>query len=140
MARPAQYKPEFARQAQMLCSLGADNAHLARIFAVSPATLYRWLHQHPAFAAAAKAGRALLDQPTPSSRFRRATGYDYRAERVYRPRGREPVVATYQRRVLADPTTALVWLRNRRPESWRLPVQPRPEQRRLPTASSGNSV
>ena len=117
MARPSHYRPEFARQARILCRLGADNADLARIFAVSPATLYRWLHQHPDFAAAAKAGRALLDQPTPCSSFRRATGHEYRAERVFRPRGQAPVVVTCQHRVLADPKAAMRWLRNRRRES-----------------------
>jgi len=135
MARPAHYRPEFANQARILCSLGADNADLARTFAVSPATLYRWLHQHSEFAAGVKAGRALLDQPAPSSLFRRATGYEYRAERVFMRRGRAPIVATCQRRVLADPTAAIVWLRNRRPESWRLPARVKTEQSQSATAT-----
>ena len=136
MARPAHYRPEFANQAYHACRLGADNAALARFFSVSPATLYRWLHQHPAFAAAADAGRALLDGPTPSSTFQRATGYDYQAERLFMRRGKAPVAVTYRRRVHAHPKAAFRWLRSRRPDIWRIPARPQPEQSNMPLASS----
>ncbi|MEO9131614.1 MAG: hypothetical protein ABI240_10435, partial [Sphingomonas sp.] len=124
MARPTHYKPDFARQAHLLCRLGLENADLAQAFSVSPATLYRWLNQYPEFASAAAAGKALSASPVQTSLYRRAIGGDYLVERVYRPRGAsQPVVAHYRRRILADPQAALRWLRNRRPETWRLSEQ-----------------
>ena len=34
-----------------------------------------------------------------------------------------PIVGRYTRRVLADPRAALQWLRIRRPDEWRIPVE-----------------
>jgi transposase-like protein len=113
MARPSRYQPDFARQARGLCRLGADNAGLARYFSVSPATLYRWLNAHPAFAASVAAGRAEAADPRVPTRYERATGYACRTARVFAPRGPgDPVIAYYTRRIPADPKAALRWLRN----------------------------
>jgi hypothetical protein len=120
MARPSLYKPEFARQAGILCRLGADYQELAQVFRVSQATIYRWLEQRSDFAAATALGRAQAESPVGRSRYRRAIGGDYMVERVFHFRGREPVVARYRRRILADPKAALCWLRARRPEDWRI--------------------
>jgi hypothetical protein len=121
MARPTQYRPEFAPQARRACRYGMDNAGLARVFSVSPATLYRWLNRYPDFAAATAAGKAEADNRTTPSRFQRAIGYDIVVERTFAPRGAGgPVILCHRRRVLADPKVALRWLRNRRPERWTL--------------------
>lgn len=120
MARPSLYKPEFARQAGMLCRLGADYQELAQVFRVSQATIYRWLDQRTDFAAATAHGRARYESPVGRSRYQRAIGGDYIVERVFHFRGREPVAARYRRRILADPKAALCWLRARRPEEWRI--------------------
>lgn len=120
MARPSLYKLEFARQAGILCRLGADYRDLAQVFRVSQATIYRWLDQRTDFAAATAHGRARYESPVGRSRYQRAIGGDYLVERVFHFRGREPVVARYRRRILADPKAALCWLRARRPETWRI--------------------
>src|SRR4051812_16743 len=124
MARPSHYQPEFARQAHLFCRLGADNADLAGIFSVSLATLYRWLNQYPEFAGAVAAGKAFSESPVQPSLYRRAIGGDYRTARVFKLRGREPVTAYYNRRVLAEPRAAIRWLHNRRPETWRAHARP----------------
>ena len=121
MARPTRYKSDFARQAHLGCRLGMDNADLARLFSVSPATLYRWLDQYPEFATAAAIGKAESAHPVQKSQYRRAIGGDYFVERVFMPRGaRKPVVARYRRRVLGDPKAGFCWLRNRCPAKWRV--------------------
>jgi len=122
MARPTHYKPDFVRHARFACGLGMDNAALADFLSVSPATLYRWLQRYPDFAAAAEAGRKKAAARVQTSSYRRATGYEYQAEKVFRRRDGTPVVARFRRRVLADPKVALRWLRSRRPEEWRLPA------------------
>jgi len=120
MARPSSYDPAYPAKARILCRLGADNAALARAFAVSPATLYRWLNAHPCFAAAAATGTAEAKAITIPTRFERATGYEVAAERHYRLHTATPVVARYKKRIPANPRAALRWLRARQPEKWRL--------------------
>ena len=122
MARTSHYKPDFVRHARFACGLGMDNAALADFLSVSPATLYRWLHRYPDFAAAAEAGRKKAAAAVQTSSYRRATGYEYQAEKVFRRRDGTQVVARYTRRVLADPKVAFRWLRSRRPGEWRLPA------------------
>lgn len=122
--RPTRYKPEFARMARSLCSHGIDNIGLAEAFSVSVATLYRWQDRYPEFGLAVAMGRgdhAGLKEP---SLYKRAIGYTYRAERVYRANTPKPVAADHDHRVLADPKVAFRWLRNRCPEEWRVKAQP----------------
>ena len=118
MARPSLYDPAYATRARILCRLGADKADLARAFAVSPATLYRWLLAHPRFAAAVATGSAEAETIVRPSLYQRATGYEVTAKRLFRRNTGEPVVARYRKRILADSRAALRWLRVRRPESW----------------------
>ena len=118
--RPTRYQPAFARQARLLCRLGTDNADLAKVFSVSEATLYRWLDRYPEFGLAVAMGRgehAGLEKP---GMYKRATGYSFRAERIYRANSADPVAADYDYRVHADAKVALRWLRNRQPETWRI--------------------
>lgn len=119
MARPSRYQSDYARQARMLCRLGGSYADLAESFSISQATLYRWLERHADFAAAVAIGSAQAASPFKPSLYKRATGYEYMAERLYAPRkDGTPVVARYRRRVHADARAALRWLRVRRPEEW----------------------
>ena len=117
--RPTRYDPAFARQARLLCRLGADNAGLAEVFSVSVATLYRWLDRYPEFGLAVAMGRGDHAGLVEANMFRRAVGYDYLAERVFGRNSATPRHADYRRHILADPKVALRWLRNRRPEEWR---------------------
>ena len=116
--RPSRYEPEFARQARTYCRLGADIADLANSFSVSVATLYRWQHRHRDFALACVIGMAEAEGIAAPGLYRRAVGYEYRAERCYRANTDRPIAADRSRRVLADPKAAFRWLRNRRPETW----------------------
>lgn len=110
----------------MLCRLGCSYADLADSFSISQATLYRWLERHADFAAAVAMGSAQAASPFRPSLYKRATGYEYMAERIYLPRkDGTPVVAHYRRRVHADARAALRWLRVRRPEEWCINVRRR---------------
>ena len=120
MARPSPYDPAYAARARILCRLGADIPALARAFAVSPATLYRWLHAHPRFAAAVAMGELDAKTIIEPTRYERATGYEVIAARLVTRTTGEPVVAFHKKRVHADSRAALRWLRLRRPEHWTL--------------------
>lgn len=130
MARPSRYRPEFARQARGLCRLGASHHDLVEAFSVSLATLYRWLDRYGDFAAGVAAGRAQAADLSRRSRYQRAIGCEYHAERVFHFRGRALVVARYRKRILADPKAALCWLRARRPDEWRVSAEVAAKNRR----------
>ena len=118
--RPSRYDAAFARQARLLGRLGADSADLARFFSVSIATLYRWQARYPEFGLAFAMGRAEGEGLEKPGMYRRATGYAFSARREYRRRSGETIDADFTVRVLADANVALRWLRNRRPEAWRI--------------------
>jgi transposase-like protein len=87
------FRAEFCEQARKLCLLGAIDRDLARIFEVSERTINRWKRQHPDFAAALKAGKAVADG--------------------------EVAGALHEKALKGDMTAISFWLRNRRPDLWR---------------------
>jgi hypothetical protein len=87
MARPSLYQSDYARQARILCRLGGDAMR------ISPALLGQFgdalslaRSAHADFAAAVAIGSAQAASPVRPSLYKRATGYEYLAERVYAPR------------------------------------------------------
>jgi hypothetical protein len=117
--RPSRYSPDFARQARAFCRLGADVADLARLFSVSVATIYRWQQQYHDFALAYAIGRAEAEGIARPGSFKRATGYEYWAERQYRVKDGGTLGVDTLRRTHADPRVGMRWLRNRKPDQWR---------------------
>lgn len=113
------YRPEHAEQARRAYERGACDEELAEELKISIATLYRWRHAHPEFAAATEIGKAEADECVERALYQRLIGFEYEAERVFMPAGGKPVIARYKKRVLADPRLALQWLRLRRPDEWR---------------------
>ena len=120
MVRPSSYDPAYAARARMLCRLGATPSHLASAFAVSLATLYRWLHAHPHFAAQVAIGKLEAEAVAEPTRYERATGYQVTIERVFMRSTGKPVIARYKKPIHSNPRAALRWLRKRRPDRWTL--------------------
>ena len=118
--RPSSYKPEFAKQAQKLCSLGATNPELAEFFGISLAGFKKWLAVHQDLVAALKVGKAQADDRVERSLYGRAMGYSHEAVKIFMPAGAsEPVYAPYTEHVPPDVTACIFWLKNRRPDLWR---------------------
>jgi hypothetical protein len=117
--RPTSYTPDHARQAELICRLGATDAQLAGIFAVHPETLRRWRARYPAFAEAVRAGRAMADLRVTMGLYQNAVGYDQKVTRVSLHRGK-PVSIEITRHQHARVGAALQWLRVRDP-AWRMP-------------------
>ena len=118
--RPSPYKPEYAKQAEKLCRLGATDEELADFFGVCVRSIYRWTQAHEDFCQSLKAGKENADERVERSLFHRATGYKHEAIKIFMPAGaREPVYAAYTEHIPPDTTAAIFWLKNRRPELWR---------------------
>lgn len=118
--RPPTYKEEFVAQAKKLCALGATDMELADFFEVDVRTIYRWQHKHEKFCQAVTCGKDISDERVQRSLYNRAVGYTFDSVKIFMPSGAEkPVYAPFQEHVPPDPSAAMNWLKNRRPDTWR---------------------
>lgn len=118
--RPTKYKAEYAIQAAKLCALGATNAHLADFFSVSTRTIDRWQAEHIEFNTSVKEAKETADARVERGLYQRAVGYSHDAVKIFMPAGAtEPVYANYREQLPPDPSSAIFWLKNRRPDEWR---------------------
>lgn len=118
--RPPAFKPEFAKQAEKLCSLGATDSDLADFFGVTTRTIYRWLSEFPDFCQAIKTAKAEADIRVERSLYHRASGYSVEATKIFMPAGAtEPVYAKYIEHYPPDTVACIFWLKNRKPDQWR---------------------
>lgn len=116
--RPTDYKPEYAKQAEMLCRLGATDAELADFFDVSTVTIWRWQSRHEEFCNALRTGKEPADERVKRSLYQRAVGYSYDSEKVFQFQG-EIIRAKTVEHVPPDPNAAFTWLKNRDKDNWR---------------------
>lgn len=118
--RPPTYKPEYAKIARKMCSMGASDADLAEAFGVSTVTIWRWQTEHQEFCNALKIEKGEYDERVKRSLAQRAIGYSYDAVKIFHPAGADaPVYAPYREHVPPDPGAAKIWLCNRQPDEWR---------------------
>jgi hypothetical protein len=118
MARPFTYKPEYAKQAQKLCELGATDEDVAKFFEIHRATLYKWINKFEDLAAAMKTGKEVADQRVERSLYQNACGYTIEVEKLFHNRG-EVVRADTTEFIKPDTVAQIFWLKNRRPDLWR---------------------
>lgn len=93
MARPSQYRAEFAELAKNYCLLGAKDDDLAEFFGVTDRTIRTWKRDHPDFADALAAGKARADSLVARALYNNAVG--------------------------GDTTACIFWLKNRQKHAWR---------------------
>lgn len=116
--RPTAYKPEYAKQAEKLCALGATDVELADFFDVEVRTIYRWKSEHDAFCQALKVGKDVADERVTRSLYARANGYEHDEVDIRVIEGK--IVQTPLRKHYPpDTTAAIFWLKNRRKDEWR---------------------
>jgi len=120
MARPSQYRSEYADQALKLCRLGATDKDMADFFGVSEQTINAWKKAHPLFLESLKGGKEMADAEVADKLFKRATGYSHDAVKIFAnaTTGAEQIVP-YVEHYPPDTTACIFWLKNRRPDLWR---------------------
>lgn len=117
--RPSLYRPEYAEQARRLCMLGATDAEMADFFGVGISTLKRWKEAgHPEFRTALKEGKLYADANVARSLYRSGCGYSHEAVKIFLYEG-SPVAVPYVEHHPPNATSAIFWLKNRRPDLWR---------------------
>lgn len=116
--RPPIYKPEFAKQAEKLCALGATDAELADFFGVHVATIHRWRHEYTEFCDSIKTAKEIADARVERSLYQRAMGYEH-DETDIRVIQNEIVTTDIRKHYPPDSTAMIFWLKNRKPAEWR---------------------
>ena len=118
MARPTDYRQEYAEQARKLCLLGFTDKQLAAFFGVNESTINRWKDKYPEFCKSIKSGKVVADAQVAESLFKRATGIEVTEVEV-RDDGKKKVKRVTKKHIPPDPTAQIFWLKNRQPEIWR---------------------
>lgn len=116
--RPSEFKEEYVKIAHRMCLLGATDAELADAFDVCETTINAWKLAHIEFSEALKSGKAMADAMVAESLFKRATGYQHPAVKIFNDQG-APMVVDYIERYPPDTTAAIFWLKNRQRATWR---------------------
>lgn len=116
--RPTSYKPEYCNIARAMCMRGATNADLADAFDVTISTIYLWQATHAEFSESIKAGKDLVDDFVERSLYLQAVGYAHDDVDV-RVIDDQVVLTPLRKQIPPNPTAAIFWLKNRRPDRWR---------------------
>lgn len=118
MARPTEYKTEYAEQARKLCLLGATDVDLAEFFNVAKSTINLWKKKHPEFSDSIKKGKIVADAEVAESLYKRAIGIEYTEKKVRYDGGKEIREVT-KKLIPPDPASGIFWLKNRKRDKWR---------------------
>lgn len=118
MARPTDYKPEYAEQARKLCLLGFTDIDMADFFGVNVSTITRWKKRFPEFCASIKDGKQVADANVADSLYKRAIGIEYK-EKKLKDDGQKTIQEVTVKYIPPDTGAAAFWLKNRQPDMWR---------------------
>lgn len=133
MARPTDYRKEYAEQARKLCLLGYTDKQLADFFNVNERTINRWKKDYPEFCQSIKKGKEVADIEVIESLYKRAVGFEY-DETELKTDGNAKSKRVIKKLVVPDTTAQIFWLKNRQPEMWR------DKQEREITGKNGGAI
>lgn len=102
--------------------LGATDEEMAAFWQISVPTFYAWQKAHPEFLKALKAGKLGPDMEVAASLHHRALGYSHSAVKIMAVAG-EVREVPYTEHYPPDATSAIFWLKNRRPNEWREKIE-----------------
>lgn len=132
MARPTDYRQEYAEQARKLCLLGFTDKQLADFFDVNESTITRWKQKYPEFCTSIKKGKVVADAQVVDSLYNRALGMEVEEVEV-RGDGDNEIKRVTKKHIPPDTTAQIFWLKNRQPELWRdKPTVENPAQEAVP--------
>lgn len=135
--RPEKYLPDYSRQAEFLCRMGATRADLAEFFEVAPSQIQAWACRHEEFGTAIRVGKEPADDRVEQSFYMRCVGFTHATQRTTREvewfddeetgerRSRVKKEVTVSEETYYPPEwgAAFAWLKNRRPATWRDKVE-----------------
>lgn len=132
--------PVNVNQVEAMSGLGFTTEEMAMAFGLTANALKYHVDKNPDLADAMERGKLKFDANVVEAVRKRATGYDY-VERIYvrrittgpdgKPREEMVLDREIHRHTPPDPTTAMFWLQNRRPQDWKYVGKLRMEHEQL---------
>jgi len=126
MGRPCKYKthvrPRFDEILGWYCA-GSVDEKVAKALGISLVTFYAYIEKHPKFAALVAMGKSVADDAVEAALFKRGIGYEYtetRKREVVRDAEGLKIVTTITRHIPGNVAAQILWLKNRRPEQWKV--------------------
>jgi len=116
--RPRKISQIDLSQLRSAAESGLTEIQIAKALGISKATVTNYKKQYPEFLASLKKGKSVADERVELSLFQRAVGYSHPDVHVSNYQGEvtiTPIIKHYP----PDPTSAIFWLKNRRPDKWR---------------------
>ena len=101
-----------------LVLMGATDNDLAEAFEVHPDTVQNWKKQRPDFFESLKDWKLEADAKVERSLYQRAVGFSHDEDKIFNNNG-EPLVVPTVKHYPPDATSAIFWLKNRKPSEWR---------------------
>jgi len=101
---------------------GLTDEQIAKNIGVTTTTFYEWKKKYADFSEALKKGKEVSDFEVENALFKSATGYEYEerkeVQEVVDGVMRKKVEIT-RKQVPPNATSAIFWLKNRKPDKWR---------------------
>lgn len=116
--RPSSFDPKYIEVVRKLSKMGATNTDIGEALSVGESTVRYWAASNEDFSAALKMGKEESDNRVERSLYERAMGYTHEEDKVFIHQG-EAVIVPTKKHYPPDSTSAIFWLKNRRPEEWR---------------------
>lgn len=107
---------------------GLTDEQISHNIGIHPSTLYDWQKKYPEIAEALKKGKEVIDRQVENALLKRALGYEYEEvkqiiEKDKKGKDRKRIEKTVKQ-AIPDTTAQIFWLKNRKPEKWRLKRYP----------------
>ena len=98
---------------------GLTDDQIAKNCGVSRSTLAQWKISFPDISDALKKGKEIVDYEVENALLKRALGYEVEETKEEESDKDGYKSIKTKRHIPADPTAAIFWLKNRRPDKWR---------------------
>ncbi|HIB1896858.1 TPA: helix-turn-helix domain-containing protein [Enterococcus faecalis] len=98
---------------------GLIDKQIAQNIGVAYSTFREWVKKFPALSASLKRGKEVVDRQVENALFKSAIGYEYTEITKELTEAGMEVTKKVTKQVAPNPTSAIFWLKNRKPEEWR---------------------
>jgi hypothetical protein len=118
LGRPLEYSADLIPVVKDFSDSGLSQEQMAQLLRIATQTLWDWMKKNPDFSDAVKGGKGISDDKVERSLYERALGYSHPEDQIFQFQG-SPVIVPTVKHYPPDATSAIFWLKNRRPENWR---------------------
>lgn len=98
---------------------GLIDKQIAENIGVAYSTFREWVKKFPALSASLKKGKEVVDRQVENALFKSAVGYEYTEVTEELTENGMEITKKVTKQVAPNPTAAIFWLKNRKPDEWR---------------------